>query len=913
MSAMDAERWDQLNELFEQARALPGAERHGFLHRACAGDTVLRDRVHQLLRADDYAPAKLPTAALVEALVRPMTSPPDLAVGRRFGPYRIVAEIGRGGMGVVYLAERADDQYDKRVAIKLIKQGIDTEAVLRLFKHERQILAALDHPNITRLLDAGTADDGRPYFVMEYVEGTPIREYCAADRLGIRHRLELFRRVCAAVTYAHRHLIVHRDIKPSNILVTADGEPKLLDFGIAKLMDADRAGETIVGGGAMTPEYASPEQVEGGPVTTLSDVYSLGLVLRDLLVEGSRPGSTAPGRGLRGELATIVSMALRIDAAERYQSVEQLSDDIGRYLGGLPVLARKDAPFYRFAKFVRRNAVAAAATLLVVVTLVGGIIATRWQAVQARDARNAAMRERDRAVAAERAATVERDRAVAAEQAANTERDRARRAEELANAEARHAEDQRMKAITETRRADTAAAIATAVRDFLQQDLLAQASSRSQAAPNVSPTPDLTVRAALDRAAQRIGGRFESKPEIEAGIRQTIGVAYKDLGVYSDARQQLERALALRKQALGPRDPDTLTTMSDLGTVYARMGDATAAEQLLTTAVDGFRAVRGENDRSTLAALNDLAVLANNQGRKAEVGVLLTKILSIQVNVLGEADPDTLAVMHNLATLYNDTGKYADAETLYARTLAVKRRVLGDEHPSTLMSMQALGVTYRFEGKYEEAKALLTRTVDVRGRVLGPDHPETLVSVNSLGLVYGAQGDSAEAERLLLQALAGRRRILGETHPTTLANMNNVADLYRRLARTGEAETLFRLILDARRRQLGPDHPTTIAAMSSLGEVQLLEDKRGDAQRMLRDALDAYAHTHADTWRRYYTQSLLGQCLARNGRHADAEPLLAAGLEGMIRLRTTIPAENRAVLDDVSEWLARERRALDRK
>jgi tetratricopeptide (TPR) repeat protein len=342
-----------------------------------------------------------------------------LSSGQRVDRYRIVREIGRGGMGAVYLAERADEQYEKRVAIKLIKRGMDTESVLRHFRNERQILASFDHPNIARLFDGGTTEDGLPYFVMEYVEGVPIEKYCQAHRLSLIERLKLFREVCAAVIYAHRHTVIHRDIKPSNILVTSEGTPKLLDFGIAKILQPGAGPEalmTMTGVRPMTPEYASPEQVRGEPVTTASDVYSLGVVLYEVLTgcspyhlashslrdveraiieqEPTKPSTTvAEGedsksevrkpKSLRGDLDNIVLMALRKEPARRYQSVEQFSEDIRRYLEARPILARTDTVGYRAGKFVRRNTVATAAAALVFLSLLGGVIATTWQAHRA--------------------------------------------------------------------------------------------------------------------------------------------------------------------------------------------------------------------------------------------------------------------------------------------------------------------------------------------------------------------------------------------------------------------------------------------------------------------------------------------------------------------------------------------------
>ena len=417
---MPADRWQRLEQLFHAMLELPAEERAAALAEACGADTELQAEVLRLLQSDEQASVFMSDAGAGLGQVA-ATLMPD---GTQVGAYRIVREIGRGGMGAVYLAERADAQFDMRVALKLIKRGLDTDAVLERFRHERQILAGLEQPNIVRLLDGGTTSEGLPYFVMEYVDGQPIDEYCRDHQLPLDQRLRLFRQVCAAVTYAHQHLVVHRDIKPSNILITADGAPKLLDFGIARLLDAREDGqatETAFSARAMTPQYASPEQLRGERVTTVSDVYALGVLLYELLT-GARPyelsgktpeqgrqivaetdvvtpSTTAARRGddglarrLRGDLDAIVTTAMRKSPAERYSSVALLDDDVRRYMEGLPVIARGDSWSYQTARFIRRRKFGIAAAAAIVLTLVGGVIATSWQARVARAERARAER-----------------------------------------------------------------------------------------------------------------------------------------------------------------------------------------------------------------------------------------------------------------------------------------------------------------------------------------------------------------------------------------------------------------------------------------------------------------------------------------------------------------------------------------
>ena len=445
---MTSDRWKEIEGIFERALELPADERAVFVQRNCNGDDKLRREVESLLESHASAGSFIDEPSLFIADEELKDNEGETPVGQFIGAYRIIREIGRGGMGAVYLAERADQQYKKQVAIKLIKRGMDTDSVLRHFRNERQILAGFNHPNIARLFDGGTTEDGLPYFIMEYVEGLPINDYCAKHALPLNERLKLFQEICAGVSYAHRHLVIHRDIKPSNILVTAEAVPKLLDFGIAKILELEGDAATMAtaaGLRLMTPEYASPEQARGEPVTTASDVYSLGVVLYELLTgispyrfasrapreveraiaetEPIRPSTAAKEcqsrvesresvdsrkaavrlgpvldpRALRGDLDNILLMALRKEPERRYRSVEQFSEDIRRHLTARPVVARKDTIGYRAGKFVRRNRAATAAAILVFLSLLAGIIATTQQAHKAHMQEAIARAEKTRA------------------------------------------------------------------------------------------------------------------------------------------------------------------------------------------------------------------------------------------------------------------------------------------------------------------------------------------------------------------------------------------------------------------------------------------------------------------------------------------------------------------------------------
>jgi tetratricopeptide (TPR) repeat protein/tRNA A-37 threonylcarbamoyl transferase component Bud32 len=848
---MSAREWEAITELFHAALDQPVPQRDTFLENACAGDTALLASVRRLLAAHETASGFLGTPAIADALAV-LDASESTPVGTLIGPYRIVREIGRGGMGAVYLAERADDQFTKQVAIKLIKRGMDTDGVLRRFRDERQILADLEHPNVARLLDGGTTTDGRPYFVMEYVDGRPIDRYCAGRAIGIADRLRLFLLVCGAVSYAHQRLVVHRDIKPSNVLVTEDGTPKLLDFGIAKLMrpGTSDAPDTLSAVSAMTPEYASPEQLRSQRVDAISDMYSLGALLYELLA--GRPPyvftSRAPGevaavieatdpmapsavagerirRQLRGDIDTIVLKAIACARERRYQSVEQLAEDLRCHLEGRPIAARKDAAMYRAAKFVRRNAVAVAAAVLVAATLVGGIAATTWQAVKAR---------------------------------------------------------------RESQRADAQAAAARAVTEFLQNDLLAQAAARAQAGAGATADPNLTVRTALDRASDRVAGRFANEPLIESAIRYTIGVTYSDLGLLAQSQPHLERALELRRRTLGPADPETLKTARRLGWVLHLEGHNQAAEPILTDVLAQQQRQSGPNNGEVAETLNMLASTLSSSGRRREATDVMVRVVEIERQLYGAEHPETLIAMNNLAVTYSNEGRYGEAEAIGKSLVEIKRRTLGSDDPSTLMSMNNLALAYRNQGKFADAEALVTETLERRRRVTGPDSPDTLQTMNTLGNVYAAEGRYAEAEPLLVQAIEGRTRLYGDRNPDTVAAMNNLADVYRREGNLEKAKTLFGRVLETRRQVLGPNHPNTLSVVVSLGAIELEQHEPAKAEELLRQAVDGYTQTKSDSWQRYYAQSLLGQSLAARGRYADAEPLLAEGYEGMTRRQQSI-------------------------
>lgn len=657
------------------------------------------------------------------------TRPADPAeTERRIGPYRVARELGHGGMGVVYLAGRADDQYRKRVAIKVLQTGMDGAEAVRHFRRERQILASLEHPGIARLLDGGSTESGHPYLVMEYVEGEVITQYCEKRNRSIAERLRLFQQVCAAVAHAHRNLVVHRDLKPANILVTAEGIPKLLDFGIAAFLNPELSGDTIGATRlALTPEYASPEQIQGGSVTTASDVYSLGVVLYELLAgvspyrvrsrttaeilkavceqEPDRPSTAltrdgeaqraVPGadrtegtprqaaagqarqrRALRGDLDTIVLKALRKEPAERYGSVEAFSDDIGRYLDGHPVSARRPTVIYRTKKFVRRNWLAASLATAAILIVVSSAITL---AIQAR--------------------RLERERSKS---------------------------DQ----------------IATFLKDLF-----------TIVSPDKSRGSTVTAREILDEGVKKIETTLPGDVETRADLLSTMGDVYLDLGLYAESERLIKQGLALHRQLLGEEHEFTQLDLNKLAYLLLESGRPGEAEEIAVRALAVQQRTLGDNHLTTRYAKSNLGLAYLHLGRLQDAERLLQDVLEGHSRLLGRDAEKTLAALNNLALLRERQGRRADALTINEEVLAHRRRLLGDNHPLTIASINNLAVDYIAAGRHDEARAMLLESLRLGERTFGASHPTYGILVHSLAELELAVGNLDEADARFRSAL----------------------------------------------------------------------------------------------------------------------------------------------------------------
>jgi eukaryotic-like serine/threonine-protein kinase len=843
------------------------------------------------------------------------------------GRYRIIRLIGEGGMGVVYQAEQ--EQPRRTVALKVIKSAWASPELVRRFEQESEVLARLQHPGIAQVYEAGATDTEsgpQPYFAMEFIQGQTLCEYAAAHHLSIRARLEIMVKICDAVHHAHQRGIIHRDLKPGNILVDETGQPKILDFGVARMTDADAQAtrQTDLGQLIGTLAYMSPEQVLADPLEldTRSDVYALGVILYELLAdrlpyalsrkldeavrtirETDPARLSSISRNYRGDIETIVAKALEKDKIRRYNSAAGLAADVRHYLHDEPITARPPSTTYQLRKFARRNRALVAGVAAVFLVLVAGIVASTWEAVRANRAGQAAIAERDRAVeaqararAAEQGTAQQRDRAVGAEQAANTERNHAVSAQNQAVQE-------RNRAVAERSRADSESATAKAVSDFLQKDLLAQASANTQSTPNTKPDPDLKVRTALDRAAARIQGKFDKQPLVEAAIRQTIATTYRDLGLYDEAQQQVERALKLRRQVQGEEQPDTLSAMTDLAGIYDLQGKLPQAQSLYEKVLDVRRRVLGEENPATLGSMNYVGVMYEKQGQYAQAEVLQRKALEILTRVSGEENYDTISAMIDLALIYVRLGKFADAEALDIKGVDIMRRVFGEEHPDTLNGMNNLAQVYYRQGKYAQAEEMQSKILETRRRVLGPEHNDTLTSVSNLAVINLGERKYAQAETLLTQNLEILLRVFGPDHPTTLISMNNLARVYSMEEKYPEAEQLSAKLIDIRRRTLGPRHVLTTDAMGSLSILQLKESKFAEAESLSRATLAILDQTFPDDWTRFQEQAVLGAAISGQKRYSEAEPLLLNGYAGMLERKATIPTREQDSLAQAVKWI----------
>lgn len=853
---MDSNQWAAIESLFKQALDLPTAKRSAFLKQACEGNQQLYDEVVSLLEADSQ-----PHDLLDGQAINAIDFDEILSFKKqKIGPYEIVREIGAGGMGTVYLAERAEGDFQQTVALKLIKPGMNSEAILKRFRSERQILARLDHPNIARLLDGGLTDEGLPYFTMEYVDGVAINEYCDGLRLAIDERLALFQTVCSAVQYAHQNLIVHRDLKPSNILITENGSVKLLDFGIAKVLATDEEAQpnfptlTQTGAHILTPEYAAPEQVQLKAITTATDVYSLGIILYELLT-GRRPyrlDSSSPAeveriitttdaekpstvvrkaqrapegdrgsdsdsdtlsklRGthperlckkLAGDLDNICLMALKKESGHRYQSAEQFSEDIRRYLVGLPVQARQDTYFYRTQKLLKRyrTAVAVAGTVLLIIAAL-----VTFYTVQLKN-------ERDRA------------------------RLEAQKAEQVAG--------------------------------FLQS--LFEASDPAQ-----SKGETITAREMLDEGAGRIETELSAQPEVQATIMVVVGDVYRSLGLYPEAERHFKNALQIRLRIHGANHPEVANCYYHLAQLHHDNFDHTATEDAISKALAIQKSYFEDTSPEIARSLHLMAQTQYLRGKYEVADSIYQVILSRWNHENPLPEPDQAAILRDYAVVQVELGRFEDAEKLYREVLALNRKLYGEFHPEVAFDLHDLADSIRKQGDLKTAETFYRQALEMREKLFGASHPDVGETLNHLARLLYTKGDYENAEPLARRALEIRKQVYGEENVAVVASSGNLAGILKEQGELEEAEKLYRWNLATFHKLIGDKHPYYAAALNSVAGILLAKGTLNEAERLYRKSLKLHEELLPDRhFKLGYPLHGLGKTLLAKNEAQSAEPLL---------------------------------------
>ena len=902
--------WSRLEALLDQALELPIDRRSTLLDQVGRDDPAVRERVEQLLAADAAAGDFLDDGAAAWLRGGPMTAAHGagqgaLDVGARVGPYRVIDELGRGGMGIVYRAERADGEFAQVVAIKLVQRGLDSDGTMR-FRRERQILAQLDHPAIARLLDGGLHTDGRPYFAMELVEGEPITTYCDRRRLSIEARLRLFCRVCEAVQYAHGRLIVHRDLKPANIFVTTTGELKLLDFGIAKLLTDDDPTEAteLTGTGLrpLTPAYAAPEQLRGEPVSTATDVYTLGVILFELLTGRRPPGSASGGfdrtsldadpprpsnlllpkdhddarsideiahaRGLApralaarlaGDLDAIVLKALRREPHRRYVGAGPLAEDLDRFLQGRPVAAGPEGRRYRAGKFVRRHRVGIAVVVSLVLSLMGGLAATAWQA---------------------RAKTLEAQKA-------------------------------------------------EAVKTFLVS--IFQGADPAQAAGR-----EVTLRQVLDEGAERVQRDLASEPAVQGELLTVLAGVYKELGITERAAPLTDQALAIHERLYGADSAPVATNLRQKASLAKAQSDLDTADRFARDALEKHRraygnlhhevaedldevadaarqggrlpdalaaveeslrirkAIYGNEHRLVAGSLNNLAVIKREQGRYEESAALYKQTIDLRRRLLGREHPLVALVVHNFAALQLFRGELEPAAASAREALEQFRRFYGEGHPLTLTARNNVANIDRVLGRYDAAEAGTRTVFDSWAKVEGTDGPNAVGALTNLGQIYRDRGDPVRAEEILRDADQRWHRRMGAAHPTGAIIRRNLAGALADLGHYDEAGRLLREVLDRIRAAYGTSHNEVATTLHELGQLARrrgdlveAESRLGEAVEMRRKLLGEQHYLTARS-----LAALGAARLAGNAPASARQPLE----EALVTLRRTLPANHPVVV-----------------
>lgn len=859
---LNPERWARVEALFDQAVEMQPGERNDFLADACADDAELRGYLRSLLStdiADDALVADMISGALREAAPKLFDQPRNFQ-GERIGPYRLVRLIGTGGMGAVYLAERADEQFQREVAIKLVRHRLVDPQIEDRLKAERQILANLDHPNIARLLDGGTTNDGTPYLVMEYINGLPVDEYCDRHQLDIDARLELFRTICAAVHYAHQNLIVHRDIKPSNILVSEDGTTKLLDFGIAKLIDASGMatdGLTREGVALMTPENAAPEQVLGKPVTTATDTYALGVLLHRLLTGYSplptdnlspreiayliceqtieRPSSIIEQkqadmrhgrqdsslvdladicerrkisadrlqRRLRGDLDNILLTALRKEPERRYNSVSEFSEDIRMHRQSMPVIARPDTWNYRTGKFVRRHFAGVASSIVLVLLLISFGVVTQVQ---------------NQRIAEER---------------------------------------------------DTARQVST----FLEEIFMEPDPARARGL-------DITAKEILANGAEKIHRQLEDRPEIQSDLMETIGRVYLNLGEYEQSVAMHEESLALRRDALGERHAKVAQSQNELAVSLTRQGNFQRALQLLETARETNQRNFGEDSVEVATNYQNLAELHLAMSDLDAAEAAARRSITTYAHLNNELPLSYAESISLLARILQVKGDLDQTEQLLREAIDIVQTQVGSDHPYMAYFLQNLAVLLKSKGEIDDAEAMFHESISATRRILGNEHDLLGTSLVMLGSLLHEKGDFPGAEAALRDAIVIHQNARGASHPFVAYDMTSLGMLLHDMGELDAAEKMLRDALTKYELSLDPAHQYIGSTLTELGAVLNTAGMAEQAVPILQRAIEIRRRDYPDDHPLVAGSNVVyGDTLGRLGRYEEAEDILLKNYE----------------------------------
>lgn len=882
MSSSTAElEWNQIETILDNLLEFPAPERRSYLHEKYKDQEKLCNEVLSILDGIEKSNGYLAKEDGLKddlfmnlALKSREYIKPDSFNGKIIGNYRIRKQIGHGGMGTVYLANRNDKLYNQQVALKLIRHGMDTPDNISRFKRERYILSALNHPNIARLYDGGVTNHGLPYLVMEYVDGIPIDEYCDKNKLSVKERIELFKIVCSTVQYAHNNMVIHRDLKPANILVDNNGDVKILDFGIAKLIEPGIQKnfiETRTHQNIMTPGYAAPEQILGNTITTATDSYTLGVVLHKLLT-GTTPYNLedlnfvetqnvivnqslkVPSRRylslpennrisiakkrkttsarlvdyLKKDLDIILLKSLRKENEFRYEVVKNFLDDLERYQQNLPVKAREGNLTYHFGKLLRRRKkLITALAAMILLTFSFGAYHSSKMAFE------------------------------------------------------------RYQAQTEAKKANQ---VTTLLLDLFK------ASN-----PDETLGDDITARQLLDRGLSKADILAE-QPEVQAQLFSIIGQIFHQLGNYEESGPLLNKALTIQKNTFGNNHPETAASLGQLGKLKGSLGEYEEAEQLLRESLHIFNSNHISDTPLLAEVQSNLAFVVRRRGDYQQAEELYKNVIEILHGNYGPDYIQTINMQNRLATTLFNQGMYNETETIYREVLEKRRNLLGDIHPSLAESMNSLGALLMNLGRFQEAEELLNKALDIRLQTLGPNHPKVALTYNNLGIVYRDQGLFGDSKTHFDKAISIRSRFAEQNRVSLAISQFSLAELMLMKNQPDSAIVYFNDALPVFRDVLSEDHSFTARTRMNIGYSYLLKNEIEKAESYLTSGFRKVIKVHEPaTMERAFADHQLGNLHIVKGRYSLADSLISQAVFTLQNLEESISIKQQIMIEDIEK------------